>query len=157
MIDDKHDSNQELIAQGIANVATPFFLGIPATGAIARTATNIKNGGRTPIAGVIHCLVLLAILIFAAPYAQYIPLATLSAVLFVVAFNMGDWSAFPEMKRLPRSDDIVFISTFLLTVVFGLTLAIEVGMIFGGNAFYQKNIAIDASDACGQKARNRPL
>lgn len=138
MIDDKHDSNQELIAQGIANVATPFFLGIPATGAIARTATNIKNGGRTPIAGVIHCLVLLAILIFAAPYAQYIPLATLSAVLFVVAFNMGDWSAFPEMKRLPRSDDIVFISTFLLTVVFGLTLAIEVGMILAAMLFIRR-------------------
>ncbi len=138
MIDDKHDSNQELIAQGMANIATPFFLGIPATGAIARTATNIKNGGRTPIAGVIHCAVLLAILIFAAPYAQYIPLATLSAVLFVVAFNMGDWSAFPEMKRLPRSDDLVFISTFLLTVVFGLTLAIEVGMILAAMLFIRR-------------------
>ena len=138
MIDDKHDSNQELIAQGMANIATPFFLGIPATGAIARTATNIKNGGRTPIAGVIHCLVLLAILIFAAPYAQYIPLATLSAVLFVVAFNMGDWSAFPEMRKLPRSDDLVFLSTFGLTVVFGLTLAIEVGMILAAMLFIRR-------------------
>ncbi len=138
MIDDKHDSNQELIAQGMANIATPFFLGIPATGAIARTATNIKNGGRTPIAGVIHCAVLLAILIFAAPYAQYIPLATLSAVLFVVAFNMGDWSAFPEMRRLPRSDDCVFMATFLLTVIFGLTLAIEVGMILAAMLFIRR-------------------
>ncbi len=138
MIDDKHDSNQELIAQGMANIAAPFFLGIPATGAIARTATNIKNGGRTPIAGVVHCAVLLCILVFAAPYAQYIPLATLSAVLFVVAFNMGDWSAFPEMRLLPRSDDVVFVSTFLLTVVFGLTLAIEVGMILAAMLFIRR-------------------
>lgn len=138
MIDDKHDSNQELLAQGMANIVTPFFLGIPATGAIARTATNIKNGGRTPVAGVIHCIVLVAILIFAAPYAQYIPLATLSAVLFVVAFNMGDWSAFAQMKRLPRSDDAVFLATFLLTVIFGLTLAIEVGMILAAMLFIRR-------------------
>lgn len=138
MIDDKHDSNQELIAQGMANIAVPFFMGIPATGAIARTATNIKNGGKTPIAGVVHCAVLLCILIFAAPYAQYIPLATLSAVLFVVAFNMGDWSAFSEMRRLPRSDDVVFIATFTLTVVFGLTLAIEVGMILAAMLFIRR-------------------
>lgn len=138
MIDDKHDSNQELIAQGMANIATPFFLGIPATGAIARTATNIKNGGKTPITGVVHCFVLVFILIFAAPYAQYIPLATLSAVLLVVAYNMGDWSAFPRMRRLPRSDDTVFIATFLLTVVFGLTLAIEVGMILAAMLFIRR-------------------
>lgn len=138
MIDDKHESNQELIAQGMANIATPFFLGIPATGAIARTATNIKNGGKTPIAGVVHCFVLVFILIFAAPYAQYIPLATLSAVLLVVAYNMGDWSAFPRMRRLPRSDDTVFIATFLLTVVFGLTLAIEVGMILAAMLFIRR-------------------
>ncbi len=138
MIDDKHNSNQELIAQGMANVFTPFFGGIPATGAIARTATNIKNGGKTPIAGVIHCVVLLCILLFAAPYAQYIPLATLSAVLFVVAFNMGDWSAFKEMSRLPRSDDLVFMCTFLLTVIFGLTLAIEVGMVLAAMLFIRR-------------------
>ena len=138
MIDDKHDSNQELIAQGMANIAAPFFMGIPATGAIARTATNIKNGGRTPVAGIIHCAVLLAILFFAAPYAQYIPLATLSAVLFVVAFNMADWSAFGEMRKLPRSDDCVFMATFLLTVVFGLTLAIEVGMVLAAMLFIRR-------------------
>jgi len=138
MIDDKHDSNQELMAQGIANIVTPFFLGIPATGAIARTATNIKNGGRSPVAGIVHCLVLVAILIFAAPYAQYIPLSILSAVLFVVAFNMGEWSAFADMRRMPRSDDLVFISTFLLTVVFGLTLAIEVGMILAAMLFIRR-------------------
>ena len=138
MIDDKHNSNQELIAQGMANIVSPFFLGIPATGAIARTATNIKNGGRTPIAGIVHCITLLAILFFAAPYAQYIPLATLSAVLLVVAFNMGDWSAFGEMRRLPRSDDCVFAATFLLTVVFGLTLAIEVGMVLAAMLFIRR-------------------
>lgn len=138
MIDDKHDSNQELIAQGVANIAAPFFLGIPATGAIARTATNIKNGGRTPVAGIVHCLTLVAVLVFAAPYAQYIPLATLSAVLFVVAYNMGDWSAFAQMRRLPRSDDAVFLATFLLTVVFGLTLAIEVGMILAAMLFIRR-------------------
>ncbi len=138
MIDDKHNSNQELIAQGMANVVTPFFGGIPATGAIARTATNIKNGAKTPVAGVVHCLTLLCILLFAAPYAQYIPLATLSAVLFVVSYNMGDWSAFKEMRRLPRSDDSVFMCTFLLTVVFGLTLAIEVGMVLAAMLFIRR-------------------
>ena len=138
MIDDKHNSNQELIAQGMANVITPFFGGIPATGAIARTATNIKNGARTPIAGVVHCGVLLCILLFAAPYAQYIPLATLSAVLFVVSYNMGDWSSFGEMRKLPRSDDVVFMCTFLLTVVFGLTLAIEVGMVLAAMLFIRR-------------------
>ncbi len=138
MIDDKHDSNQELVAQGMANIVTPFFMGIPATGAIARTATNIKNGGKTPIAGVMHCITLIAILIFAAPYAQYIPLATLSAVLFVVAFNMADWSAFGEMRRLPRSDDCVFMATFLLTVVFGLTIAIEIGMVLAAMLFIRR-------------------
>lgn len=138
MIDDKHDSNQELIAQGMANIVSPFFLGIPATGAIARTATNVKNGARTPVAGIIHCAVLLAILVFAAPYAQYIPLSTLSAVLFVVAYNMGDWSAFWQMRRLPRSDDAVFMATFLITVVFGLTLAIEVGMVLAAMLFIRR-------------------
>lgn len=138
MIDDKHNSNQELIAQGMANIVTPFFMGIPATGAIARTATNIKNGGRTPIAGVIHCAVLLMILLFAAPYAQYIPLTTLSAVLFVVAFNMGEWSVFKEMPRMPRSDDSVFLATFVLTVIFGLTLAIEVGMVLAAMLFIRR-------------------
>lgn len=138
MIDDKHDSNQELMAQGLANIAVPFFMGIPATGAIARTATNIKNGGRTPVSGIIHCAVLAAILFFAAPYAQYIPLPTLSAVLFVVAFNMADWSAFADMRKLPRSDDCVFMATFLLTVVFGLTLAIEVGMVLAAMLFIRR-------------------
>lgn len=138
MIDDKHDSNQELLAQGLANVAVPFFMGIPATGAIARTATNIKNGARTPIAGVVHCLTLIAILFFLAPYAQYVPLTALSAILFVVAFNMGDWSAFAQMNRLPRSDDCVFAATFLLTVIFGLTLAIEVGMVLAAMMFIRR-------------------
>ena len=138
MIDDKHNSNQELIAQGMANVITPFFGGIPATGAIARTATNIKNGAKTPIAGVVHCFVLLCILLFAAPYAQYIPLATLSAVLFVVSYNMGDWGAFKEMRKLPRSDDMIFMCTFLLTVVFGLTIAIEVGMVLAAMLFIRR-------------------
>lgn len=138
MIDDKHDSNQELVAQGIANIASPFFFGIPATGAIARTATNIKNGAKSPIAGVVHSITLLLILLFAAPYAQYIPLATLSAVLIVVAFNMGDWSAFAQMRRLPRSDDCVFLATFSLTVIFGLTLAIEMGMILAAMLFIRR-------------------
>ena len=122
----------------MAKIDAPFFMVIAATGAIARTATNIKNGGRTPVAGIIHCAVLLAILFFAAPYAQYIPLATLSAVLFVVAFNMADWSAFGEMRKLPRSDDCVFMATFLLTVVFGLTLAIEVGMVLAAMLFIRR-------------------
>lgn len=129
MTDDRHDSNQELIAQGIANFFSPLFGGIPATGAIARTATNIKNGASTPIAGIVHALVLLLILLVAAPLAKFIPLATLSAVLIVVSINMGEWREFARLSRIPRSDALVFLAVFILTVLINLTVAVEVGML----------------------------
>ncbi len=128
MIGDRHDSNTELIAQGIANIASPLFGGIPATGAIARTATNIRSGARTPVAGIIHAFTLLVILLVAAPLAKYIPLATLAAVLLVVAYNMGEWHAIPNIMRLSWADKLVWMVTFALTVFADLTVAVEVGM-----------------------------
>jgi SulP family sulfate permease len=129
LIDDRHDSNQELLAQGIANLVCPFFGGIPATGAIARTATNIRNGANTPIAGIIHALVLLIILLVAAPLAKFIPLATLSAVLIIVAYNMGEWHEFTRLKNLPKSDSAVLVAVFTLTVVLDLPRAVMIGMV----------------------------
>src|ERR1043165_8202995 len=117
MIDDRHNSNQELLAQGIANIACPLFGGIPATGAIARTATNIRSGARTPVAGITHALTLLVIILAAAPLAKFIPLATLSAVLMVVAYNMGEWHHFTRLAKWPKSDSAVFLATFALTVL----------------------------------------
>jgi SulP family sulfate permease len=128
MSGDKHNSNVELIAQGIANLVTPLFGGIPATGAIARTATNIRSGAKTPVAGMIHALTLLFILLFAAPLARFIPLATLAAVLFVVAYNMGEWREIGAILKLSKADKAVWIATFALTVFADLTIAVEVGM-----------------------------
>ena len=129
MIDDRHDSNQELVAQGLANIGSAIFGGIPATGAIARTATNIRSGGRTPIAGIVHALVLLLIVLVAAPLAKNIPLATLSAVLVFVAYNMGEWHQFKRLTKWPKSDALVFLTTFSLTVIIDLTVAVGVGMV----------------------------
>ena len=129
MSGDKHNSNVELIAQGIANLACPFFGGIPATGAIARTATNIRAGAKTPIAGMVHAFVLLLILLVAAPLARYIPLATLAAVLFVVAYNMGEWREIGTILRLSKADIAVWLVTFTLTVLADLTVAVEVGIV----------------------------
>ncbi len=125
----RHNSNVELIAQGLANCASPLLSGIPATGAIARTATNIRAGARTPVAGVIHALTLLTILLVAAPLARYVPLATLSAVLFVVAYNMGEWREIGTVLRLSKADVAVWAATFALTVMADLTVAVEVGMV----------------------------
>ncbi len=129
VIGDRHDSNQELIAQGIANIASPIFGGIPATGAIARTMTNINNGGRTPIAGIIHAVVLLLIFLILMPYAQYIPMACLAGVLVIVSYNMSGWRTFRQLLKNPKSDISVLLITFLLTVIFDLTVAIEVGLM----------------------------
>ena len=129
MSGDKHNSNVELVAQGIANIATPFFGGIPATGAIARTATNIRSGAKTPVAGIIHALVLLLILLVAAPLAKYIPLATLAAVLFVVAYNMGEWKEIGGILKLSKADKSVWAATFALTALADLTVAVEIGML----------------------------
>jgi SulP family sulfate permease len=125
----RHNSNVELVAQGLANFASPLFGGIPATGAIARTATNIRAGARTPVAGVIHAITLLIIVAVAAPLARYVPLATLSAVLFVVAYNMGEWREIGTIVRLSKADIAVWLVTFTLTVLADLTVAVEVGMI----------------------------
>lgn len=130
MINSKHRSNMELIAQGVGNIGSVLFGGIPATGAIARTAANIKNGGRTPIAGIVHSVVLLLVLVILMPYAALIPMPTIAAILFMVAYNMCGWRTFVQLcKTAPKSDIIVLVATFVLTVVFDLVVAIEVGMI----------------------------
>jgi sulfate permease, SulP family len=128
MSGDKHNSNVELIAQGLANMATPLFGGIPATGAIARTATNIRSGAKTPVAGIVHAATLAGILLVAAPLARFVPLATLAAVLFVVAWNMGEWREIGTILRLSPADKAVWATTFALTVLADLTVAVEVGM-----------------------------
>ncbi len=129
VIGDHHRSNTELIGQGLANIASPLFGGIPATGAIARTMTNINNGGRTPISGIIHAFVLLLIFLFLMPLAKYIPMACLAGVLVVVAYGMSGWRSFMALMRNPKSDITVLILTFLLTIIFDLTVAIEVGLL----------------------------
>ncbi|MCE9597285.1 MAG: sulfate permease [Spirochaetia bacterium] len=134
----KHRSNTELIAQGIANMASPIFGGIPATGALARTATNIKNGGRTPVAGMIHALVLLAIMLFFGKLARLIPLPTLAAILVMVAYNMSEWRTFVSLLKNPVSDILVLLVTFLLTVVVDLTVAIEVGLVLAMFLFMRR-------------------
>ena len=129
VIGDHHNSNTELIGQGIANIASPLFGGIPATGAIARTMTNINNGGRTPVAGIVHAVVLLLIFLFLMPLAQYIPMACLAGVLVVVSYGMSGWRSFLAMLRNPKSDVTVLLLTFFLTIIFDLTVAIEFGLI----------------------------
>ena len=129
VIGDHHNSNTELIGQGIANLASPLFGGIPATGAIARTMTNINNGGRTPVAGIVHAFVLLLIFLFLMPLAQYIPMACLAGVLVVVSYGMSGWRSFLAMMRNPKSDVTVLLLTFFLTIIFDLTVAIEFGLI----------------------------
>ncbi|MCE1156196.1 MAG: sulfate permease [Bacteroidales bacterium] len=126
---DRHHSNTELIAQGVANIITPLFGGIPATGAIARTMTNINNGGRTPVAGLIHAAVLLLILLFLGNLTQHIPMACLAGVLVIVAYNMSEWRTFKNLLRGQKSDVAVLVATFLLTVIFDLTIAIEIGLL----------------------------
>jgi SulP family sulfate permease len=134
----RHDSNMELVAQGIANMVSPLVGGLPATGAIARTATNIRSGGRTPVAGVVHALTLLLILLFAAPLARQIPLAVLAAILLVVAYNMGEWSEVPELLRLTKTDVAVWIVTAALTVFADLTVAVGVGMALAALLFIRR-------------------
>lgn len=138
MVDDQHDSNQELMAQGIANIVSPLFGGIAVTGAIARTATNVKCGGRTPVAGITHGITLLIIILVAAPLAKFIPLATLSAVLINVALNMGEWHNFSRLLKWPRSDTAVFLTTFSLTVIIDLTVAVETGMVLAAMLFIKR-------------------
>jgi SulP family sulfate permease len=135
---DRHNPNVELLGQGIANIASPIFGGLPATGAIARTATSIRSGAQTPMAGMIHALTLLVVLVAAAPLAAYIPLAVLAAILFVVAWNMGEWHEIPKLLKLTKTDISVWLVTFSLTVIADLTLAVEVGMILAALLYIRR-------------------
>ncbi len=138
MIGAKHRSNTELIAQGIANIVTPFFGGIPATGAIARTATNVKNGGRTPIAGLVHALVLLATMLFLGAWAKLIPMSALAGVLIVVSYNMSEWRSFVSVLKGGNFDRIILLTTFILTVIVDLTIAIQVGVVLSALLFMKR-------------------
>ena len=138
MIGGRHRSNMELVAQGVANIASPLFGGIPATGAIARTATNVRNGGRTPVAGIVHAVTLLLITLFFGRWAGLIPMATLAGILVVVAYSMSEWRTFLAEFRAPKSDVAVLLTTFLLTVLWDLTVAIEVGMVLAAFLFMRR-------------------
>lgn len=141
MIGGKHDSNSELIGQGLGNIAAGLFGGIPATGAIARTAANVKNGGRSPIAAMVHAMVLFLILVILMPYAALIPMSTIAAILFIVAYNMSGWrECVGILKRAPKSDIAVFLITFLLTIIFDLVIAIEVGLILSSLLFMKRMV-----------------
>jgi SulP family sulfate permease len=146
MIGGRHRSNMELVAQGVANIASPLFGGIPATGAIARTATNVKNGGRTPVAGMTHAVTLLIITVFFGKYAGYIPLATLAAILVIVAYHMSEWRTFLAELRAPRSDVAVLLTTFGLTVLVDLTVAIAVGMVLAAFLFIRRMASVTSID-----------
>jgi SulP family sulfate permease len=135
---DRHNSNTELIAQGAANIVVPLFGGIPVTGAIARTMTNINNGGRSPVAGLLHAVVLLLILLFLGPLTKHIPMACLAGVLIIVAYNMSEWRTFRSLLKNPRSDVIVLLTTFFLTVIFDLTIAIEIGLLLAMVLFMRR-------------------
>jgi SulP family sulfate permease len=138
MSGDKHNPNVELVAQGVANIFSPMFGGLPATGAIARTATNVRSGAKTPVAGIIHALTLLAVILFAAPLVRNVPLAALASILIMVAYNMGDWAEIPEILKLTKADIAVWLLTASLTVFADLTLAVEVGMILAAFTFIRK-------------------
>ena len=137
VIGDRHDSNTRIDCTGSCQYHSPLFGGIPATGAIARTMTNINNGGKTPIAGIIHAVVLLLILLFLMPLAQYIPMACLAGVLVIVSYNMSGWRVFRALLKNPKSDVTVLLITFFLTVIFDLTVAIEVGLVIACVLFYE--------------------
>ncbi len=138
MSNEKHNPNVELIGQGVANIISPLFGGLPATGAIARTATNVRSGAKTPVAGMIHALTLLAIILFAAPLVKSVPLAALASILMIVAYNMGDWEEIPEILKLSAADIAVWLLTMTLTVVTDLTFAVEVGMVLAALMFIRK-------------------
>ena len=164
MIGSRHRSNMELVAQGVANIVSPMFGGMPATGAIARTATNVKNGGRTPVAGMVHALTLLLITLFFGRWAALIPLATLAAILVVVAYHMSEWRTFRSELTAPKSDVVVLLTTFALTVLVDLTVAIEVGMVLAAFLFMRRmaevtNVSIvtrELADGADNEEENDP-
>ncbi len=138
MSNDRHNPNVELIGQGVANIASPMFGGLPATGAIARTATNIRSGAQSPVAGMVHALTLLCVLVFAAPLVSYIPMAALAGILMVVSYNMGEWLEIPQLLKLTKTDISVWLVTFALTVFADLTVAVEAGMIIAALLFISR-------------------
>jgi SulP family sulfate permease len=161
MIGTRHKSNMELVAQGVANIASPIFGGIPATGAIARTATNVRTGGRTPVAGMVHAATLLLILVFAGAWAAKVPLAALSAILVVVAYHMSEWRSFASLLRAPKSDVFVLIITFALTVFVDLTVAVQVGVVAASLLFMKRmaevtNVEGVATELSDQSATDDP-
>lgn len=149
LIDDRHNPNQELMAQGVANFVTPFFGGMPATGTIARTVTNIKSGGSTPVAGMVHALTLLAVVLVAAPLASHIPLAALAAILMFVAWNMGEWREFQNLRQYRMPYRVTLLAVFFLTVVFDLTVAVEVGLIAACLTFIYRISSLSRSEPVG--------
>jgi len=164
MIDDRHDSNQELMGQGIANMAMGFFGGMPVTGVIARTATNIRSGGQTPVAGMIHALTMLVILLVAAPLAKNIPLAALSAVLVVVSLRMGEWHQFTRLNRWPKSDVLVFLCAFILTVAVDLPTAVGASLVLASallvkrlaeTAHVEADVEVTQGDSPGQQTTGK--
>lgn len=163
IIGSKHRSNMELVAQGVANIASGLFGGIPATGAIARTVANIKNGGSTPVAGMVHAVVLLLIMLLFMPLAKMIPLAALAAILIIVAYNMSDWREFVEYFHAPKSDLLVLLTTFFITVIFDLVLAIEIGMVLAAFLFMKRmsdvaevnSVVLDSGEETDQDAESR--
>jgi SulP family sulfate permease len=138
LINDRHDANTELIAQGFANIVCPLFCGLPATGAIARTSANVRTGGRTPVAGVVHAITLLLIVLAFSHYAQFVPMAAIAAVLVMVAARMGEWHELMRLRQMPRSDAVVLIATMTLTIVFDLVIAVEVGMVLAAVLFVRR-------------------
>jgi sulfate permease, SulP family len=157
MIGSRHRSNMELVAQGVANIVSPLFGGIPATGAIARTATNVKNGGRTPVAGMTHALVLLLITLFFARWAGLIPLPTLAAILVVVAYHMSEWRTFAAELRASKGDVAVLVAVFLLTVLVDLTVAIQLGMVLAAFLFMRRMAEVSNVRAVTDALRERDL
>lgn len=156
MIGGKHRSNMELVAQGVANIASALFGGMPATGAIARTTTNVHNGGRTPVAGIIHALTLFLIMIFFGKWAGLVPLSCLAGILIVVAYHMCEWRSFLMVLRSPRSDVVVLLITFFLTVLIDLTVAIEVGMVLAAFLFMRKMALTSHTDMLTEELRDQP-
>jgi len=156
MIGSRHKSNVELVGQGIANVASGLFGGMPATGAIARTATNVKNGGRTPIAGMVHAVTVLLVLIFLGQWARYIPMATLAAILAVVAYHMSEWRSFAHLFKTPKSDVAVLLTTFLLTVLIDLTVAVQVGVVLAAFLFIKRMADVTNVGAVTQELTDAP-
>ncbi len=138
LTNDRHDSNTELIAQGVANIICPFFCGLPATGAIARTSANVNNGGRSPVSGIIHSITLLGVVLLFAKWAAYVPMAAMSAVLVFVALRMGEWHEIKRLRLMPLSDAVVLLTTFVLTVIFDLVIAVEVGMVLAAILFIKR-------------------